>query len=438
MRILLLCNYEPYNAAMVIDHINAFALYSTHDIVICSALVKNHGNIPDIFLLEEFDAVLIHYSIFLVVQAYISTKTQNKLKNFKGIKGIFLQDEYRFVNHTVELIAEIGFHVVFTCIPEQAIKQVYPPNILPGVQFVNVLTGYVPETLLIYKPLPFKHRKFDVSYRGRKYPLWHGRLGLEKWQIADKFLKDAKHYKLRCNISYNERDRLYGTSWVNLLQNSLAVLGVESGSSVFDFTCEISAQVETMQALLNLGDYEFYKRNYFADLEDKICFAQISPRCFEAIALRTLCILYEGEYSGILTPWRHFIPLKKDHSNMAEIVACLKDPIQVATIISNAYSEIAVNPKYSYNNFIKRVDAIMNNIKERQKIDVGNIYISKSLYNQSKLEQKLLQDKDPYSWTIIRNPHAISNRTYSILTFIKKIIPNKGKQIIKSLINNLK
>ncbi|WP_375326281.1 hypothetical protein [Candidatus Tisiphia endosymbiont of Nemotelus uliginosus] len=433
MRILLLCNYEPYNAAMVSDHINAFTLYSIHDIVVCSTLVKNQGNIPDRFSLEEFDVVIIHYSIFLAVDAYVSAKTKDKLKIFQGIKGIFLQDEYRFVNHTVELIAEIGFHVVFTCIPEESIKQVYPPYILPGVQFINVLTGYVPEALLAYKPLSLKHRKFDVSYRGRKYPLWHGRLGLEKWQIADKFLQDAKYFKLRCNISYKERDRLYGARWVNLLQNSIAVLGVESGSSVCDFTGEISANVETMQALLKLDDYEFYRRHYFADLEDKIYFAQISPRCFEAIALRTLCILYEGEYSGILTPWRHFVPLKKDHSNMAEIVACLKDSIQVSTIISNAYSEIAANPKYSYQNFIKRVDVILNNIKEAKHID-----ISKSLHNQSKLEQKLLQVKDPYSWTIVRNPHAISNRSYSILTFIKQIIPNKWKQLIKSLINNFK
>ncbi|WP_375326283.1 glycosyltransferase [Candidatus Tisiphia endosymbiont of Nemotelus uliginosus] len=81
----------------------------------------------------------------------------------------------------------------------------------------------------------------------------------------------------------------------------------------------------------------------------------------------------------------------------------------------------------------RRVDVILNNIKEAKHID-----ISKSLHNQSKLEQKLLQVKDPYSWTIVRNPHAISNRSYSILTFIKQIIPNKWKQLIKSLINNFK
>jgi hypothetical protein len=44
MKILLLCNYDPYNAATVCDHINAFPFYSAHDVVVHSDLVKSGGN----------------------------------------------------------------------------------------------------------------------------------------------------------------------------------------------------------------------------------------------------------------------------------------------------------------------------------------------------------------------------------------------------------
>jgi hypothetical protein len=250
MNILLLCNYQPYDAAMVTDHINAFNLYSKHKIKVCSCLVKNSGDFcHKTFSFNDFDVILVHYSIFLIHDHYISENTRIKLKKFRGTKGIFLQDEYNSVDKTVNLIAEVGFDVVFTCIPEESIQQVYPSEKLPRVKCINVLTGYVPITLHYYPTIPLAQRKFDVSYRARKYPIWYGRLGLEKWQIVSKFLKDAKRFRLRCNISYKEKDRLYGSRWANLLSNSIATLGTESGASVFDFTGNISIMVNVYEKL---------------------------------------------------------------------------------------------------------------------------------------------------------------------------------------------
>jgi hypothetical protein len=77
---------------------------------------------------------------------------------------------------------------------------------------------------------------------------------------------------------------------------------------------------------------------------------------FEAIALRTLIIAYPGRYSGVLEPWRHYVPLDKDHGNMAQVAAVLRDPERVAEIITNAYAEIALNPAYSYGAMIEVFD----------------------------------------------------------------------------------
>ena len=37
----------------------------------------------------------------------------------------------------------------------------------------------------------------------------------------------------------------------------------------------------------------------------------ISSRVFEAIASRCLLILFKGDYSGIIKPWKHYLPLEK-------------------------------------------------------------------------------------------------------------------------------
>lgn len=425
MKILLLCNYDPYNAATVCDHINSFPFYSTHDVVVHSALVRNAGQLDKDFPLESFDAVIVHYSIFLAIDAYVAAATRARLGRYRGIKAIFLQDEYRFVDLSVKRIKEVGFDIVFTCVPPEAIDAVYPADVLPGVERVNVLTGYVPQALLHYKARELEKRKIDVSYRGREYPAWHGRLGREKWEIAKNFQKDARRYGLKCDISYREEDRLYGLHWVNLLQESKAVLGVESGASVFDYSGQISAKVETVVALLGkkMG-YEELRLAYFADLEDKVPLAQLSPRIFEAVALRTLCILYEGEYSGILKPWRHYVPLKKDHSNMQEVVEVLRDSEKVAKIVANAYAEVACSYELSYPAFIKRIDGILERHVQARGLNLG-----------AELDVEKVQAMTPIY--LIRDPHGLFLPMRSISSKIKNFIQKYTTYYVRQLLKGL-
>ena len=250
--ILFLCDYRPFEAATVTDHINSFYKYSIHNIYFYKHLVNNSGNLPDELELDKFDCIIVHYSLFLAIDAYISKKSKDKIKHFKGLKIIFIQDEYRFVNKTVELLADLKFNILFTCLSDKEVEKVYPKLLLPNLLKVNVLTGYVPDELKIEKAIPLEKRKWDVGYRGRKYPYWHGRAGLEKWKIAEKFKKFSSKYKLKSNISYNEKDRFYGHSWVNFIKNCRCMLGVESGCSVFDFTGGIASATETFVSLSDL------------------------------------------------------------------------------------------------------------------------------------------------------------------------------------------
>lgn len=379
LRILLLCNYDPRGAATVCDHINAFHTYSRHEVTVYSRI----GELADWLSFDDFDVVVVHYSSFIGVNAYVTSKTRHRLARFQGLKAIFLQDEYRFVDRTSAAIREAGISLVFTCVPTAEISKVYPAERFPGVRFVNVLTGYVAEGLKLFQPKPLAERKIMVGYRGRVYPAWHGPAGREKFEIGRRFRTDAKQFGLRCDIAWDESRRLYGLDWVDFIRDCRAVLAVESGASVFDFDGTISARTEAFVRLLGLAErprgkslallsaigwpgkgleeqetYEELRRRFFAGNEDAIDLAQLSPRVFEAITLQTLLIMYEGRYSGILEPWRHFLPLKKDHSNMAEIVAALRDPVRVAEIIATCYAEIAENPAYSYERFIRHVDAV--------------------------------------------------------------------------------
>jgi hypothetical protein len=114
--------------------------------------------------------------------------------------------------------------------------------------------------------------------------------------------------------------------------------------------------VESYLAEHPQAEFEEVRDKFFPAQEGQIHVNQISPRCFEAAALRTAMILFEGNYSGILKPWQHYVPLKKDFSNIEEVVAAIKDAGLLQTIADRTYREIAMNPLYSYQHFIAGFD----------------------------------------------------------------------------------
>jgi hypothetical protein len=352
LNLLLLCDYQTAIAATVRDHILALETHSRHRYHRLSML----GDIPPALDLTRFDGIVIHYTLFACSDSYLSPASRARLAAFTGLKAMYIQDEYRVVDASIAAMREVGINLLFTCVPEGEFDKVYSPTKLPGVAKVNVFTGYVPENLARRKVPPTAERPIDIGYRGRNVPAWLGRLGQEKQLIGMRMAEDAPRHGLVTDISFREEDRLYGDAWVDFVLRCKAMLGVESGASVFDFTGDIQRNVE--RHLWHAPDATFDELHdrYFAEAEGRIDLAQISPRCFEAAALRTLMILYEGNYSGVLQPWRHYVPLRKDHSNTAEVVAVLRDPGRMTEITERAYEEIALNPRYSFAHAVSETD----------------------------------------------------------------------------------
>lgn len=345
--------FKEYRIAQTVyDHIYCFQKHSRHHITYFHALSNQLSKKT----LEKFEVVVIHYTIAMFHDYRFPPQLRILLRNLTAKKVVFIQDEYRQINAIIENLEYIKADLLFTCFPDAEIEKVYPVKKLPNLIKVNTLTGFVPEKLLKLKKVPYDQRVLDVVYRSRRVPTWLGELGREKWRIAERFASDGAKFSLRQDISVEEFDRIYGKKWIKFLSKSKSALGVESGASVLDFDGEIQRKVENYEEANPWASFETIKNLFFSHLEGKVFLNQISPRCFECAALKTLMILYEGHYSGILIPWRHYIPLKKDHSNIEEIVSVLRDQKKWEQITETAYTEIACNPLYSYKNFVKTFD----------------------------------------------------------------------------------
>jgi hypothetical protein len=359
MQILFLSNRPTENtqAATVTEYLDSLLKYSSYTVHEVSMLHYFPARID----LDRFDVVLTHYSLSIgpLLQHYLGGDLVERLKKFKGLKAAFLQDEYREIQTYWKHINELGFDVLFSCVPDDEISKVYPVERVPKLRVFNVLTGYVPEALLKQDVLPVAKRSIDVGYRTRKMPYWLGALGHEKWFIAEEFQRRASSIDLKLDLSTKEGERLYGDAWTNFVANCRAVIGVESGASIIDFDGQLERRVEEYVANEPESSFEEVFKLFLAPYEGSLHLHQISPRCFEAAALRTPMVLFEGAYSGVLEPERHFIPLKKDFSNFDDVLDKLRDHSYLQDMADRTYREVAQNDAYSYRAFIKKIDWVL-------------------------------------------------------------------------------
>src|SRR6266542_3101873 len=94
--ILLLCDDSRGHAGNVLQHIAALSQLSRHDVHLFNPVDRPES--ARLLDLEEFDVVVIHYTIMITGGRYLSAELAEKIARFRGLKVQFLQDEYRQVD----------------------------------------------------------------------------------------------------------------------------------------------------------------------------------------------------------------------------------------------------------------------------------------------------------------------------------------------------
>ena len=367
MEILFLANRPTTNtqAATVTEYLDALVKHSRHHVLEVSML----HHFPARIDLDRFDVIVTHYSLSLgpLLYHYLGADLVERLKRFKGLKAAFLQDEYREIQTYWKHINELGLDVLFSCVPDQEVPKVYPPERVPNLRVVNVLTGYVSQALTKRPVCSIAERPIDVGYRTRKMPYWLGRLGHEKWWIAQEFQRRAGAGQgLKLDLSVKEGERLYGEAWTDFVASCRAMIGVESGASIIDFDGKLEHTVEAYVEQNPGATFEEVFEKFLKPYEGSLELHQISPRCFEAAALRTPMVLFEGNYSGVLEPGRHFIVLKKNFSNFDDVLVKLKDHTYLQELADRTYREVALDSRWRYEAFIGYVDQVIDEEVEKR------------------------------------------------------------------------
>jgi len=353
--LLLYHHYLKANAPTIMEYVNAFPRHSRFPLWAVNTELGFPAGLKNL----RFSTVIFHYSLFGMWPYKLNNKFYDYIaRDQASYKVAIFQDEYHYCKPRFAFINDYKIDLIYSCYdPKYYDEFYYKYTQVPKV--VMALTGYVSDEMVeLGKRLtvPFDERGIDVSYRGRDLPFHMGRESREKTEIARGFLARSQGLGLKLDIQVGEDNRIYGENWYRFLADSKAVLGVESGVSLSDFEDVVRPQVE--QAVLKNPKITFEEvyEKYLKPLDGKIPVRTISPRHFEAAALRVCQVLFEGEYAGVLQPMRHYIPLRKDFSNFDQVIALLKDQDFCRQMVDTAYEELIASGKYSFKQFIQEFD----------------------------------------------------------------------------------
>lgn len=397
--LLLFSHPASSNAPTIMDHVKSFGEYSINSFTTINTLY----GFPDLLNNYRFDIIVLHYSLFGSFPfALKSPFFEYVQKQSNCIKIAFFQDEYQYCSQRFSLINELKISVIFTLLEESNFNKVY--GRCKSVKHIyKTLTGYVSDDLknkskLFTKPLSERH--IDFGYRARELSFVMGKGAQEKNNIHIRFAKfcEGKNYNL--DLSASNKTRIYGDDWYRFVANCKAMLGVEAGVSIFDINGEA---VDECTKYLHSNPHCSFDEIYndvlikYETSEDNVYYRTISPRIFEAAAFKVCMILFEGSYSGLLQPHIHYIPLKKDFSNISDVFKTFNNSEMCNMLTGNAFNHLIKNNTFTFNLFIQDFDQKINNIISEKNISKQDFHLlDKQISNMQKhyifkfhLKQKL-------------------------------------------------
>lgn len=270
------------------------------------------------------------------------------------------QDEFIHSEMLVHMINRLNVNLVLSCADEDDWDQIYAGVDRGKVEFRTVLTGYLDDRVVskvkkFHRPL--EERDCEIAYRAWNAAFWLGEHATHKVRIAREVERAASERGLATDISLNDEHTIAGMDWFRFLAGSRATIGVEGGASILDKDGELKRRVETYFEQHPDASFEEVRQACFPGQDHTLGLSCLSPRHLEAAATKTCQILIEGEYNDILKPDVHYIPLRKDYSNMSEALDKLSDTALVRRIVETAYSDVVASRRFTYRAFVQDVEA---------------------------------------------------------------------------------
>jgi hypothetical protein len=343
------------------------------------------------------------------------------LRDIGEIRLAIPQDEFLRPELLCEFVNEFEIGHVFSAAPASEWPKIYSTVDRDRVSFETVLTGYLDpgstkRAERVAASVP--ERETDIGYRAWHAAPWLGRHGRLKHQVADAVRERAPRHGLTVDISTRTEDTLFADDWYRFLASCRYTIGVEGGSSLLDRDGTIKEATERYVAEHPAAGFEEIEAACFPGKDGSLRLFAVSPRHLEACVTRTCQVLVEGDYNGVLRPGEHYIELRRDLSNLEQVLEELVRDQDRERIVEAAYQDVVASGRYTYESLVRTVEASLPG-RERAARPAG------------RLTHALGIARDRATWSRLRLRAARQRVEVSLARLVKRLLPGRAVELIR-------
>lgn len=303
---------EYASLSYVVDWREAFRRSAALDIDAC--------NITDLFEYGAYLRRIRDYELIVILHSAAGDNMSllsfaaPMFQNRRAPLVVFFGNEYTLMSEKIRFAQRVGAEYIASQLPTDAARWLYAA--CPASRILSLPAALNPQT---YRPLDIP-RPIDIGFRGALYQ--HSIGDAERTRILSLFRERSRELGLDSDIEFT---RFPSDGWNEFLNRCKGTVGAEAGTYYLERDDRTQRSVE--QYLLEHPDagFEEVHGRFFRDYSNPVSGKAISSRHFEAVGSQTCQILLEGRYNGILKANEHYISLRKDHSNIDEVVARFRD-----------------------------------------------------------------------------------------------------------------
>ncbi len=344
-KVLVLHALRPTSRQTTIDHIGSFRTHladcDVQYLHFQQPLSRSSQSVQPDLLIVNYD--YLNYR-FTPLWPYIKNRYRFLGRNAKRVVAI-AQDDF-WANKLLDDWC-IKWDVDRILTPIDSDRDVLYPRSIKTKEFRTGLTGYVKSG-----PVPttaaLKDRKIDLGQRVRDMPPHLGRLAQAKARQAVALAAAAQRSGFVVDVSTRVEDSFIGRAWFDFLASCKFTVGMKGGASLHDPRGLIHTRVETFRSRRPGASFDEIERHCFKGKDMKHEFTAISPRLFEAALAGTCQILQRDDYLGVLEPWRDYIPLEADLSNIDEVLFAMRDLDKCQAIADSARVQLVDSGIFDY------------------------------------------------------------------------------------------
>lgn len=285
------------------------------------------------------------------------TRTAHWFEGRRGRLVVFLGNEYDLMEEKIAFLRSVGAEYLCSQLPLEAARWVYA-ECLP-TQVVSMPHALNPR---LYAPNPDAPRTVDIGFCGDIYFPFIG--DTERTTVITFFQRHGSDLGLATDFRLNARMAQF--EWANFLQRCRGTIGAESGSYYLDRCGQMLQEAKAYWRRHPRASFEeIFERFFRVPRLPYVSGKTISSRHFEPMGTKTCQLLLEGHYNGILHPGEHYIPIKKDLSNVREAVRLFQDEGARARIVERAYEYVMDQHTYRH-----RVRSLVQDVFEGARVPV--------------------------------------------------------------------